>query len=109
MWLHKVSVRFPKLSYSLDSNKMPESPSLIVFMSRFHNILPQVTHYGLAPLPEPSLALPALSPSGCRTSNTLRAQGSRCGRATWPEENHSFATYDALWHFTSCFCGPRSS
>lgn len=55
MWLHTVSVRFQKLSHSSDSNNMPESPSPIVFTSRFHNVLPQVTHMVLLLCLHPSL------------------------------------------------------
>ena len=55
MWLPTVSVRFQKLSCSSDSNSTPESPSLIVFTSRFHNVFPQVTHMALLLCLHPSL------------------------------------------------------
>lgn len=81
MWLHTVSVRFQKLSYSFDSNNAPESLSVTVFTRRFHNVFPQVTRCGLAPLPAPPLPFQPLLSVDYKASNTpdvrvLRSQNS---------------------------------
>lgn len=84
MWLHTVSVRFQKLSYSFDSNNTAESPSRVVFTSRFHNVFPQVTHCGLAPPRAFLLALPTFLSVVYRplTPWTLASSGlrARCHR-----------------------------